>query len=531
MIRGYLRGEKFVRAEDSFEIVRSLPHGHVAAALGVFRQSGLEHVIASKVSQQRDLVAAMIVSRIIEPCSKLATARGLGVETQFSSLGEALQLEEVDENSLYGAMDWLLARQKKIEAGLAKEHFAEGSLVFYDVSSSYFEGRTCSLARMGHNRDGDNGQPQIVYGLLCNEEGCPVAVEVFEGNTSDPKTFTEQVSKVRKRFRLKRVVMVGDRGMITQARIREDLAGIEGLDWITALRAPSIRLLLESGTIQLSLFDRTDLAEITHPDYPGERLIACKNPLLAEERRRKREDLLNATEKELQAVVLATQRARAPLRGKDKIALRVGRMINHYKVAKHFILDIREDSFSFKRNQENIDQEKALDGIYVIRTSLSTKVLEAERTVAAYKNLSVVERAFRSLKTVDLKVRPIFHRLADRVRAHIFLCMLAYYIEWHMRKALAPLLFDDDDKQAAKALRTSIVAPAKRSPRALAKASSRKNHEGLPVHSFQTLIHDLATLTKNHVRTADTTETFQMLSTPTPLQRRAFELLNVPVKL
>jgi transposase len=532
LIRNSLKGERFVRAEECFQIFRSRPHGQVAAVLGTLRKIGLSKMIYSKRNRQRDLVEAMVVSRLISPCSKLATARNLKEETLASSLGQLLDLQELEEDELYAAMDWLLSRQQKIESSLAREHFSEGSLVFYDVSSSYFEGRKCPLAFLGHSRDEVSGKLQIVYGLLCNQEGCPVSVEVFEGNTADPKTLGAQVQKIRERFHLRRLVIVGDRGMITEARIREDLRGIEGLEWITSLRAPTIQQLVNSGALQLTLFDETDLAEIIHPDYPQERLIACRNPLLAAERARKRKDLIQGTERLLDAIVQATQRTSRKLKGKDKIALRVGRVINHYKVAKYFDCEIEEDSFSYSHNQKKIQQDALLDGIYVIRTSVPKNVLESEQVVSAYKNLSVVERAFRSLKTIDLKVRPIYHRLADRVRAHVFLCMLAYYVEWHMRKALAPILFDDHDKESAKSQRTSVVAPARRSKKALQKMHSKQTEDGIPVHSFQTLLKDLATLTKNDVRTTTVPDAaLEMFSTPTPLQKQAFKLLGISYKM
>lgn len=531
MIRDYLRGEKFVKAQEAFEIERSLPHGHVAAALGTLYRVGLDRIISSKPSVERDLVVAMIVSRIIAPSSKLATARGLAQETQLSSLGQVLGLDKTSEDDLYSAMDWLVQRQDNIEKALASRQLKEGSLVLYDVTSSYFEGRKCCLAHHGHSRDGQKEKLQIVYGLLCDEGGCPVAVEVFDGNTADPKTFSAQVEKVRTKFKLTRVVMVGDRGMITDARIREDLAGTKGLDWITALRSGTIQKLVECGTLQLSLFDQKDMAEITHPDYPGERFIACRNPLLAAERKRKREELLQCTEQKLQGIADATRRPKRKLKGKDKIGLRVGRVIQQYKMQKHFTLDIQEDAFSFTRDQAGIDTEAAVDGIYVVRTSVPATKLDAQKVVAAYKNLSCVERAFRSLKTVDLKIRPINHYLEKRVRSHVFLCMLAYYIEWHMRQALAPMLFDDDDKATAKALRQSVVAPAVRSHKAAQKASTKKTIDGLVVHSFQTLLKDLATLNKNRLRTPSATDTFEMFTTPTPLQQRAFALLGLSHKL
>ena len=525
MLRRLLAGERLVPIGEGFQILRSLPHGHVAAVLGTVGKLGLDKLIRSKADLQRQLVLAMIVARIIEPSSKLATARGFGQQTASSSLGQVLGIQEADEEDLYQAMDWLLKRQVAIENGLAQRHMAEGTLMLYDVTSSYFEGRACPLAQLGHDRDGKKGKLQIVFGLLCNPQGCPVAVEVFEGSRGDPKTLSSQIQKVRERFGLKRVVFVGDRGLLTSARITEELKPVEGLDWITALRAPTIRSLVEQGVIQPSLFDETDLAEVDSPEYPGERLIVCRNPFLAHERRRKREELLQATEKELEKVAQAAQRDKRRLKGADKIGLRVGRILNRYKVGKHFRAEISQDSFRYERDQHKIAQEAALDGIYVIRTSLPQTVLDAEQTVRAYKGLSVVERAFRSMKTVDLKVRPIHHRLPDRVRSHVFVCMLAYYVEWHMRRALSAMLFDDDDKAEGEALRDSVVAPAQRSPKALTKALTKRTEDGLPVHSFQSLLKDLATITRNKVMVVG--ESFEQLATPTPLQQRAFDLLQV----
>ena len=532
MLRRVLKGETLVPAGEGFEIVRSLPHGHVAAVLGTLRRLKVEPMLASKKDPLRDLVVAMIVARVIDPRSKLATARGMGDETAFSSLGEVLGVSSASENDLYAAMDWLLERQPKIEQALAKRHLSEGTLVLYDLTSTYYEGRTCPLAKRGHDRDGKKGKLQIEFGLLCNADGCPVAVEVFEGNTADPKTVGVQIAKIRKRFGLKRVVLVGDRGMLTEARIREELKPIDGLDWITALRAPAIRQLVEAGDLLPSLFDQRDLGEITSSMYPDERLIVCRNPLLADERARKRRELLEATEKELDKIAQATKRARRPLRGKNKIGMRVGKVLNKFKVGKHFKVEIAEQSFSYSRNEEKISAESALDGIYVIRTSVCKKAVNTEQTVCAYKGLSVVERAFRSFKTVDLMVRPIHHRLADRVRAHVFLCMLAYYVEWHMRQDLTPILFDDDDKKAAKAKRTSPVAQAQRSDRAHRKAQTKRTDDDRPVHSFRTLLEDLATLAKNRVRFlgSDATTT-EMLTTPTPHQQHVFELLNVSLTM
>jgi transposase len=466
----------------------------------------------------------MIVARILEPASKLATVRGLEAETASSSLGSCLGLGTVSEDELYLAMDWLLERQSAIEKQLARRHLEHGSVVLYDLTSTYFEGRQCPLAHYGHSRDERPGNLQIVFGLLTDQAGCPVAVEVFEGNTADPKTVASQVEKLRSQFSLERVILVGDRGMLTSARIEQDLRS-SGLDWITALRSPQIRHLVDSGYLQLSLFDQQDLAEITHPDYVGERLIACRNPLLAEERARKRQELLAACEKRLEQIAAATERKQRPLRGKEKIGMAIGRALGRYRMDKHFAFSIQEDHFTYTRKPDSIAQEAALDGIYVLRTSVAEQALSAAEAVRQYKRLSVVERAFRSLKSVDLKVRPIHHHLADRVRAHILLCMLAAYVEWHIKRALMPLLFTDEQPEAGEALRTSVVAPAERSPAALRKVHTQFTEDGLPVHSFTTLLQDLATLTLNQVEAAG--RSFQMISTPTPLQRRAFELLGV----
>ena len=528
-LRAILKGGVVVdEGGGGFEIVRSLPHGHVAAVLGTLRKVGLDKLIASRRCRERDLVVAMIAARIVEPCSKLATARGLGQETAFTSLGEALGIVDADEDHLYAAMDWLLARQEHIEDALAKRHLRDGTLVLYDVTSSYFEGKACPLARYGHSRDGKKAKLQIVFGLLCDVGGRPIAVEVFEGNTGDPSTLAAQIRKIRSRFGLKRIVLVGDRGLITEARLRDDVRPIHGIDWITALRAPAIERLVKEGSLQLSLFDERDLAEIASPDYPGERLIVCRNPFLAEERRRKREELLQATEGELTKIVAAVARKRRPLRGRDAIGLRVGKVLNRFKVGKHFILTITDDTFGYERDKPRIEAEAALDGFYVIRTSVPADALDAEGAVRAYKGLSKAERAFRSFKTVDLKVRPIHHRLADRVRAHVLLCMLAYYVEWHMREALAPILFEDDDRPAGEALRNSVVATARRSQRADRKAATKRTQDDYPVHSFQTLLADLATIVKNRIQPKlSGAGTFDKTTKPTRLQRRALSLLRI----
>jgi len=531
VVRRALKGEIFSGAQQDLEIERSLPHGHVAAVLGMIRKLKLEAVISSQGCKERDLVWGMIVSRILAPTSKLATARGLGSETLSTSLGDVLGIESAEVGELYRAMDWLVARQAHVEDALAARHLSDGSLVLYDVTSVYFEGRKSPLAQWGHNRDGKKGKLQLVFGLLCTSQGCPVAVEVFEGNTADPKTLVSQIAKLRTRFGLSRVVIVGDRGLITEARLREDLRGEEGVEWITALRAPAIRKLLQNGSLQLSLFDEKDLAEISDPDYPGERLVVCKNPLLARERARKREELLQATEKKLSEIVEATMRQTRRLKGKEKIALRVGKVLNRFKVAKHFRMEIGEESFSYCRNHETIAAESSLDGIYVIRTSVPQELMAAADSVRAYKGLSRAERAFRSLKSVDLKVRPIFHWTTDRVKSHVLLCMLAYYVEWHMRTALAPMLFEDHDPAGAEALRDSVVAPAKRSMSALRKIHTQETCDGLPVHSFRSLMADLGTLTKNRVHVKNTGATFDLYATPTPVQNRAFDLLGISPRL
>jgi len=517
---------------DSFRITRSLPHGHVAAVLGSLRQLQLDSLLDPRPSRQRDLVIAMIVARILEPASKLATARGLHADTLHHSLGEVLQLDSADETELYQAMDWLLPRQARLEQQLAQRHLSNGGLVLYDLTSTYFEGRHCPLAKLGHCRDDKSGKLQIVFGLLTNGAGCPVAVEVFEGNTGDPRTVAQQVQKLREGFGLSDVVLVGDRGMITSARIRQDLPASSGIQWITALRASQIQKLATAGHLQMSLFDQTDLVEIAHPDFAGERLIACFNPLLAEERARKRPELLAATEKQLEKIAAATRRPKRPLRGKQNIGVRVGKILNRYKMGKHFQLHIEDDSFSYQRKTANIEREQSLDGIYIIRTSVPKEALSSEQVVASYKSLSSVERAFRSLKSIDLHVRPIHHRLADRVRAHILLCMLAYYVEWHMRQRLAPILFDEDDKPQAQAARKSIVAPAQRSPSAELKALTKRTSEGSKVHSFQTLLGDLATIVKNKIQPTDKNiAAFDLLTQPTAIQQRTFDLLGVPLRL
>ena len=525
-LRTLLKGGKVAPADQESIIVRrALPHGHVAALLGTLRNIGLDRMLGPPRNRCRDLVIAMIVVRLIAPASKLATARMLDPLTASSSLGDVLGLGPVDEDELYVALDWLGERQEAIEKALARKHLHDGTLVLYDVSSSYVEGRCCELARLGYNRDGKKGKLQIVYGLLCAADGCPVAIEVFEGDTGDPRTLAAQIDKVKKRFALERVALVGDRGMITQARLDAEIAPA-GLDWITALRAPAIRTLVEAGALQMSLFDQRDMAAITSPDYPGERLIVCRNPDLARERTRKREDLLAATEADLAVIAAAVRRARNPLRGEAEIALKVGAVVNRHKVAKHFELSIGEASFSFHRKTEAITAEAALDGIYVVRTNLPKKLLDDAATVGAYKSLARVERAFRSLKTVDIHLRPIFHWTTPRVRAHVLLCMLAYHVEHHMRARLAPMLYDETDHEAAAAMRASIVAKAERSEAARRKQTTGLTDDGLPVHSFQSLLADLATYARIQATTAlNDKYVFTLHTRPTPIQQRAFELL------
>ncbi len=526
-LRRLLKNEPLVGRDEAFDIVRSLPHGHVAAVLGTVKKLGLDRLIDPKPSPRRNQVLAMIAARILEPASKLATARGLAEATALSTLGEVLDAE-LDEDDLYGAMDWLLERQKRIERGLAKRHLGEGCLVLYDLTSVWMEGTRCPLARRGHSRDGRQGKLQIGFGLLCDRDGCPVSVEVFPGNTADPATVASQIAALRERFSLSKVVLVGDRGMLTEARIREEVKPA-GLDWISALRGPAIRSLVEAGEVEMSLFDERELVEIASDAYPGERLMVCRNPLLAEDRARKRQELLEATEALLEPIAAATRRDKRRLTGADRIGERVGKVIGKYKVAKHFTWSIDDEGiFTWQRDEAAIAAEARLDGLCVIRTSLPESELDGPGTVRAYKRLGSVERAFRSLKTVDLKVRPVFHRTAPRVRAHVFLCMLAYYVEWHMRLKLKPVLFDDEDAAGAEARRPSVVAPAQASASARAKAATKTTPDGDPVHSFRTLLGDLATITRNTAAPRlPGAEPFQVTTRPTQLQKKAFELLGV----
>jgi Transposase DDE domain len=524
-LRAVLRGDRLVPAGEGLEIVRALPYGHVAAALGIARRIGLDRLVTGP-QRKRDLILALIVARLIEPAAKLATARALDEATASSALGPGLGLGAVTATEIYDALDWLGAQQDEIEAKLARRHLAGATLVLYDLTSTYLEGRCCPLAHHGHSRDGRPDKLQIVFGVICSQDGCPIAVEVFAGNTGDPSTLKAQIDKLKARFGLTRIALVGDRGMITQARIDQDIVPA-GLDFITALRAPAIRALAEDGgPLQLSLFDERDLAEIDSPDYPGERLVACRNPVLGQERTRKRDELLEATERDFQRIQARVRRVRQPLRGAAAIGAAVGAVLNRRKMAKHFAMTITDTDVAFVRNQASIDAEARLDGIYVLRTTLAQDRLDTAAVVLAYKGLARVERAFRSLKTVDIEVRPVFHYAGDRVRAHVFLCMLAYYLEWHMRQALAPILFDDHDRAAAKAQRVSPVARARISPAARRKVQTRRTDDGLPVHSFRSLLADLGTLTRNQVRFGSG-NTFTLLATPTPVQQRTFDLLGV----
>ena len=539
-LKGLLKGGTVIGTRpDELEIERSLPHGHVAAVLGMIRQIALDRLILSRdkdAASRRhcDLVVAMMVDRLIEPRSKLGFVRAVDQETANSSLGAVLGLGKVKEHEAYDALDWLLDRQARIESGLARRHLQDGVLVLYDVTSSYFEGRCCPLARYGHSRDHRRDRPQIVYGLLCTREGLPIAVEVFEGNTGDPSTLRAQVEKVKDRFGISRMVLVGDRGMITSARIRDDLRPA-GLDWITCLRAPAIQALAQDdGPLQFSLFDERNLAEISAPDmFPGERLIVCRNRDLADERARKREDLLVATERELTQVQERVGRKNSRLKSAADIGMAVGAVLNRKKMAKHFDVEVADAYLSWQRRFEQIDEEARLDGVYVLRTSMPAEHLDAAEVVQAYKDLSRVERAFRSLKTVDLEIRPIRHWTAQRVRAHVFLCMLAYHVEWLLREALAPLLFHDTELNAARAERISPVAKTEPSEAAKTKKATNRSTDGHRVMSFAGLIAHLGTLTRNTMRLPlRPKHRFTLYTKPTSLQEAAFKLLDLnPVRV
>lgn len=523
LLRRLLKDEPLVGADEAFVIERSLPHGHVEAVLACMRRIGLEGLLAARPCRERDLVMAMIAERLIRPCSKLATTRLWHTTT----LAESFGVGDADEDELYGAMDWLLARQGRVEKKLAARHLDEGTQVLYDLSSSYFEGRSCALARFGHNRDGKRGKPIVVYGVLSDAQGRPLAVEVYPGNTGDPSTVPDQVEKLRERFALQRIVLVGDRGMLTQAQI-EALREHPGLGWISALRGEKVRQLVEQENLQLSLFDTQNLAEIESPDFPGERLVACFNPLLAEERARKRDALLAATEQLLEKLQREVQRRTKTPLGAAEIGQKLGRIINRFKMAKHFETAIADGRFDYARRADAIASEAALDGLYVIRTSEPRASLSAPDTVRCYKNLARVEWAFRTLKSMDLQIRPIRHRTADRVRAHIFICLLAYYVEWHLRQALAPLLFDDEEL-AVERSRRDPVAPAKPSDSAKRKKNDRHNGDGLPIHSFSSLMAELATRCRHRCRLKSDPNSpiIHQYTEPTALQARALELIQL----
>ena len=519
IVRRALKGETFPSLPDAFQITSPLPHGHIQAVRRAMHRLGFEELLGPRPSRERDLVVGMVAARIVAPRTKLATTRWW----QSNTLAEDLGIQDAREGELYAAMDWLLARQEQIEHKLVRRHLSEDSLVLYDLSSSYFEGEKCPLARLGHNRDGKKGKLQVNYGLVTDQRGCPVAISVFEGNTSDSLALLPQVRKLKEGYGLKRFVAVGDRGMIS-AKATQDLQA-EGLDWITALKSSQIRELVESGHLQLGLFDERNLFEVFHPDYPGERLVACRNPELAKLRAKKRESLLDATRGEFGKVKRMVERGQ--LRTPAEIGLRAGKVADKYKVAKHFALEIDQGHFDFHVLKEQVEAEARLDGIYVIRSSVPKERMSLDDTVRSYKLLSTVERAFRSLKTVDLKVRPIHHRLEDRVRGHIFLCMLAYYVEWHLREAWRPLLFADEDQQAKKT--RDPVAPAQRSEAAELKAATHQLPDGSPAHSFQTLLDLLGAITRNTCRPrdgGDEAPSFKIVSEPNTTQRRALSLVE-----
>lgn len=526
-----LKGARTVEQLDgAFEIVRSLPHGHVRAVLGTLHRIKLHTTILQRRNRHRDLVQAMIVARILNPTSKLATARALAAPTGPSTLAQELTLEGVSEDELYQALDWLLKRHPKIEQRLAQRHLSEHHFVLCDLSSTYLEGEHCPLAKRGYSRDGKKGKVQIEFSLLCNHQGCPVAITVFEGNTSDAQTLQPQLQKLTERFGIEHGILVGDRGTLPDSQIQAHLQGLEGWDWITALRAVQIQQLLSAGTLNLAQFETQNWVEITSPKYPNERLVACRNRALAHQLGHKREALLTATEAELDKIVAATTRPKHPLQGQAEIGLRVGKVLPRFKVAKHFELTITDHQFSYQRKAESIAADTQLDGIYVIRTSVGAAVLSATEVVKTYKSLSLVEQAFRCIKMSDLKIRPIFHRLESRVRAHVFLCFLAYYVEWHMRQKLAPILFDEDDPVGAQQQRQSIVESAQRSPSTRHKLGTKRTPLGEPIHSFQSLLPDLATIVKSTVQPKQLdVACFDKVTQPTSLQQKAFELLEVPL--
>ncbi len=523
-----LKGAKVSMTEaipDNFEVTRSLPHGHVMVILETIKKLGLDKIIAGSPSRIRNLVVAMIIARIINPKSKLATARGFNRETCSNSLGAILNLEKADEDELYDALDWLLNKQERIENKLASIHLESGALVLYDVTSTYLEGKGCELGKYGYNRDKKKGKTQIVFGLLCDKKGCPVAVEVFEGNTSDSTTLQGQIEKVRKRFGIHNVVWVTDRGILTSSKINELVKPVEGLDYISGLTKASIRKLAEVEAIQLGLFDEVNLVEFESEDYPDERLIACRNPLVAAKNQKQREELLQIVEEQFELIIKATKREKRALKGADKIALRVGKILNKYKINKYYNLEITDSGLTYERKQELIDQEMALDGVYILRTSVDKNVMDGVEVVKAYKSLSSVEEAFRCYKSIDLKVRPIYHYKGDRVKAHIFLCMLAYYLEWHLKQKLAPLLFEDEEIDD----NSQDIIKARRSDTAVAKDRKKRNQENFLVHSFRTLMEDLGTICLNTVECnlESGKYVFDKITRPTALQQKALDLLGI----
>lgn len=505
------------------EVLETVPHGHVHAVLGTLRRLGLESALLTRRCRERDLVTAMIVARVLDPASKLSTVRGFG----HTTLGEVMDVADAKPEELYQALDWLLGRQEAIEAKLAKRHLVDGSLLLYDLTSVWFEGEKCELGKFGHSKEGRSNKLQILVGLLCNREGIPVSIQVFEGNAAETGTLEDQIQKVRERFGLKHIVFVADRGILRSVRIKEDLEPL-GLDWITALRKPAIRELIQKGAFQPSLFEQVDFAEIEDPAYPGERLLVCRNPMLAHDRARRREELLSRTEKELKAIQDSVIREHRPLKGEDQIGLKVGSVLNHFNVGRFFDLTITDHRFGFHRKEAQIREDAALDGFYVIRTSLSKEVMDGPEAVQAYKGLAKVETAFKQMKTEDLEIRPIFHRLADRVKAHVFLCMLAYYIEWHLRRDLAPLLFGEGDPKLAEAQRKSPVAPAKPSARTKAKRGSKRTEDGFMVQNFRDLLKSLANLSLCTCQaTGSKLPPFKRYTQPSPYQKRAFDLLQL----
>lgn len=528
-ISAALKNEDLAPISSIFQIDRSLPHGHVAAIIGTLRKIGLDRLIAPKDSLDRNLVLGMIALRILAPDSKLAMSRMLSTETATSSLSRVLGLDTVTANDLYRAMDWLGPMQERIEKELATRHLVDGSLVLYDITSVYFEGTKCELAKYGHNRDGKIGTMQIVVGLICTGEGCPISVEVFEGNTADPSTVADQIEKVKKRFGIRNVIIVGDRGMITGKLIDQQAKDGGSLSYVTALRSHAIKQLVESGLIDRELFDLQDMAEISSPDFPGERLVVCMNTYLRDERRQKRDDLLESAKKKLALLEAAVKREKRPLRGKDAIGMKIGAVFARNPMKKLFEIKIGESTFSWAVKTDALEEERKLDGLYVIRTNVDKAGLSDSDAVRTYKRLAKVERAFRCMKLSDLEIRPVYHWRSDRVRAHVFLCMLSYYVEWHLRKALAPIIFEEHDEKGKRAAHGNPIAPAPGSPAKARKVARKRTDDDLPVHSFQSLLKDLATLTLNTVTTAKDA-TFTMLSTPTIIQTKAFELLGLGAK-